>query len=274
MAEVNRKLGQLGATTGDPNRRYTELTSFLPHLDFKKVKAIVERIFDPDAAGMAALLLAQESNVMAGEACVERIRAIIRSRVGKEVQPYPVAIGPGVRPDEWGLLDRFASYFGAEPHADIEVFAQRIVERIAGTVTSGRVVFILVRMWENLTPQERILPWFMESFWRPLVRKLPEITETHRRVRFIAVILADSLLPRESLAPFLWDEAAEFNGELIVELPLQNWSQEEISGWLAEYYELDAAEADRVARLTYEASRSGIPQMVCSRLERYFSGGG
>jgi hypothetical protein len=273
LAEIERDLNQLSASTVDPNRRYIQLTSLLPRLDFKKVEALVGKIFDPDAAGLAVLLLAQESNVMAGERCVERIRDIIKSRV-KEIQPYPVAFGPGVSRDEWGLLDRLASHFGAERDAELDVYARRIVERIAGAVTSGRVVFIVVRMWETLTPQERILPWFMESFWRPLVRKLPEITQKHDRVRFIAIILADALLPKESLAPFRWKAGAAFDGERIVELPLQNWTREEISGWLAEYYELERDQADCVARLAYEASRKGTPQMVCSYLESYFGGGG
>src|SRR5262249_35570689 len=160
--------------------------------------------------------LLQNSNECGGKWFVAHCRDFL-ARETTDFKYYPIEISLAT-PDEFGLLKGLARYVNVDPAADSEQFARLIIDRIRKSLRSGRVVFIDLKRWDYLEPQERMLAWFLKVFWTPLVQTLPAIAEIYSDVKFVVVILVEAAIPAEWLTPFC-TTSDQFSDEKIVELP-------------------------------------------------------
>jgi hypothetical protein len=208
---------------------------------------------------------------MGGQWCIARVRDLL-DEMTQDLKHYQIAFSDETGLDEEALLDRLAGYVGVHPvRGDLQQYAQAIIQRICESLQSGSVVFVELREWDYLSPQDRILPWFVDSFWKPLLSKLPEITQTRRRVKFVIMLVAEGTLPQECLAPPLSCTEDTFDREKILELPLRAWTKGEIQDWLEQFSGLVGPKIDQMAERVYSASLKGIPALVGEALIKHLS---
>ncbi|MFX0196430.1 MAG: hypothetical protein ACFFCW_09935 [Candidatus Hodarchaeota archaeon] len=265
MKEVNSELNKLQLSGS-----HQDWQKSLPRIDFANAIETFESIinqFQKDCG--AVLFLIQNSNAMGGEWCITRIRDRLNEYTGNFLS-CPIDV-PTELTNEVGILLRLGSYVGVEPISeDSQRYANAIINKICGSVRSGSIVFIVLRRGDYLFSNEHFLPWFFNNFWIPIVRvELPKIAKKYRKVKFIVMIVADGKISSESIPSSFCCSLEQFNCEKILELPLQNWTLDEIRNWLDLFSGLTASEIDKKAEVIYSASLNGIPGLVFGALEKH-----
>lgn len=268
--QVEQELIQINASGINQNRQYLNWDFHIPRINFKEAVSTAQEIILNCNDHCAALFLVQNSFQMGGKWCVTRIRDLLNETT-LDLKHYPAEFTPSSQLNEIGLLDLLARYVNVEPILDnLDQYSQQIVQKICGSVQSGSIVFIEVRGWEFLYDHPRILRWFINSFWIPLVRELPDINRIYRKVKFIMIIVADEILPSECIPQSLSCSKEKFHVEKILELPLQNWSMDEIENWLGSYSRLKAQDINRLTKKVYGVS-NGLPALVYDALSKHLS---
>jgi hypothetical protein len=269
MLKVDRQIKQLDETEQNPLQEHLELHKKLARLDFREVNQIIDSILARfGREGGAALFLLQQSYSMAGELCIAGIRdrLIEDCNIFKHC-PIDLAGRQGAITEQ-ELLNAIAGYFQPiDQMPDLSQYAQAIVQKIRLSLESGSIILFELRRWDELDAQGRLLAWFIDRFWVPLSQELPNISQQYRRVRFIAIISSESTLSDECLNLPYYCDGNRVEGHKILELPLRNWTEEDLSDWLDRYSGLQASEIDRLAKRIYKASRSGIPQLAWGKLQ-------
>jgi len=207
----------------------------------------------------------QESLSMSGDLCLQRIRDEFKGGTGN-FMPYDLEFYSGEALNEYGWLEKLGGYFGLTASSRPEELAKSVIDKVCQPLKSGSTVFLEIRKWDDLPCQEETLAWFIEHFWIPLVECLND-RKRYPRVKFIAVIVVDAELSPACFekkclceietAPFRWRQ-----------LPLRNWTQEEIQEWLECYPGIGNPRSINLSQRFFRASRQGIPIMVCQALEK------
>jgi hypothetical protein len=267
MKEVDAKLKALDVDSFDRNRQHLNLEEELQKIDFTEVKEVVRKIisqFGRDG-GNASFLL-QRNLQMAGRLCLLEIKDQLRSET-RDFKTYPVEFSADSELNHIGLLNRLAGHLGVEPVGDPMEISLSIQRAIEGSLQSGSIVLIEIHKWEALPlpVQRQVLCWFLEQFWQPLVAQLPTIATTYSKVRFITVLVVEDELAPDCLEFCCTHD--EFDGQKIIDLPLQDWAVGDILDWL-DYLGLAKQQSEALAQRIHKASRGGIPELVCSALRR------
>jgi hypothetical protein len=272
MERVQAQLHQLESSGGDPNRRHLGFEDKIPEIDYEPAATIVQTILTGfDRRGGAALFLLQRSVPLGGVWFVTRMKRFLESRATC-VRHCRREIPPHGRWDEFGLLDLLADEFGVERvPEDADAYARAIIRAIRGFVRGSTTLLIDVRRWDDLCPQERVLPWFLEHFWTPLVHELPAITETYRNVKFVGILSASHEIPQTCLGPPYCCTPNDPDEKRVLELPLQKWTREEIQEWLEMFSSLPAPRIEQVAQRVYDNSAGGTPSDAYRELSHYFA---
>jgi hypothetical protein len=291
--KIERQLAHDGMSASDPDRRYHAFQDVLPQIDFKKVEQIVSAILDePNQRMFAALFLLQNYSQMGGEWCIARIRNILKDKTrANDFKPYQIECSCDKKWDETGLLNALANYWFTEQESEHDLktirdnsqqFASAIVRKIIGSVRGGSIVFIELRQWDNVYPHDRVLPWFLRSFWEPLVDLLPSLAEKYLQVKVFIVIVSYGDLST-ACVPSIFrcagdDEDCERlmrlpQKERIIELPLRNWTQEEIRDWLANHFRnLQTPQVNSLSEKIFRRSQNGNPALVRNELDYHLRG--
>lgn len=260
--EAGEQLLELDRESSDLNQQYVNLDQALPKIDFDEVMDEMDglmRQFRRSSGG--ALLLVQESLLMAGEFCVRRVRDRLDIEPGK-LKRLEAAFSFDCCSDQQGLLEQIAGQLNIEITAVTEVLTQIVIDKLCESVPSGGTVFLEIRKWDDVPCQVEVFDWFVHQFWQPLVARLGSLT----KVKFIAVIVVDTeLLPECLDLPCLLDQKIRF-----MQLPLRHWTAEDIQIWLESHMELTSSHSERIANRIHRASRGGVPDTVCTALRREF----
>jgi hypothetical protein len=268
IEEVDEELTMLEAEQVRQTRQAPNWHSNLPKIDFKEAVNLVQDIIINCSDQCSALFLIQNSLVMGGGWCASRIRELLDEATG-DLKYYPVEFTFGSQLNEQGVLDLLGRYVDVEPTIDdLSLYSQTIIGKICGSLRSGNIVFIEIRGWEFIIDRMTLIEWFMKNFWAPLVRRLPMISKTQRRVKLVAVLVMDDQFITGT-PPTLYSTKDEFHAEKILELPLQNWTSDEIQNWLETYSGLKAHEIDALVKKVYGASMNGLPQLVYDALSKH-----
>jgi hypothetical protein len=245
---------------------------YLPRLNFKEAVEITKELLVDKSENSAALFLIPNNLAMGGKWCVARIRELLEEGTA-DFLPYVVeSIGVRAFSEKW-ILDSLAQHLNVtDLPKNHRQAARKIIEALRHSVRSGSIRFLEIRGWEFLHDFSEILTWFIEDFWIPLTKELIKIEGEYRKVRFVAIIIADEPLPEEKFLAALLCTRANFNAERILELPLQHWSKEEIEEWLESYLQLSSEEIKRLSRKVYNSSNSGLPSLVHEALAKHLGG--
>jgi len=269
MIEVDAKLKASDVASLDRNRQYLNLEEELQKIDFVEAKEVVERIVSKfDRNGGNASFLLQRNLQMAGRLCLLEIKDRLQSNT-RDLKSFPIEFSADTELNHIGLLNRLASHLGIEPMSEPMEYSSSIQQAIVRSLQSGSVVLIEIHKWDALplAIQREVLCWFLEQFWQPLVAQLPTIATTYSRVRFITILVVEDEIALDCQEYCCLHD--EYDGQKIIDLPLQDWTENDILGWL-DYLGLPKQQSEGIAKRIYKASR-GIPELVCSALRREFA---
>jgi inactive STAND len=264
--DIWNKLEKLKAKSTNHGRQYLTFKEDLPQIDFGDVMDEVNRLIRSFRHERGdALLLLQESLLMSGDLCLQRVRAEFKRGTGNFLH-HELEFYSGHSLNEYGWLEQLGEYLGSLNHKTPEELAELVIEKICQSVRSGTTVFLEIRKWDDLPCQEETLSWFVRYFWMPLVERLNDRVK-YQRVKFIAAIVVDAELSPECFAPNCLCEL-EATAFRWLKLPLRQWEQDEIQEWLETYPGIENPRSINLSQRFYRASRQGIPEMVCRALEK------
>ncbi|MDF5720478.1 MAG: hypothetical protein PUP91_08330, partial [Rhizonema sp. PD37] len=99
--------------------------------------------------------------------------------------------------------------------------------------------------------------------------ELESIFQKYSKIRFIVALIAKSqVFPDSSLSDYFCIKNP-FDYRKMIELPLPDWTIENIKNWLVNFQGLSKSESYQLAKRIYSESE-GTPSVVCSILERDF----
>jgi len=263
--EIWRRLEELERRSSDRSYQYLAFKEDLPKIDFNEVMNEVCSLIECLRRDRGDLLLVlQESLSMSGDLCLQRIREEFKRGTG-DFKPYDLEFYSGDDLNEYGWLEQLGKYVGLDSSSEPEELAKLVIKKLCQSVKSGSTILLEIRKWDDLPCQEETLAWFMEFFWIPLVRCLDDRTK-YPRVKFIATIVVDAELSSACFeAKCLCEEKLPFRW---MNLPLRNWTQEEIQEWLECYPGIGNPLSINLSQRFFRASKKGIPSLVCQALER------
>ena len=266
MKEVWGRLEKLKRSSSDRGRQYLTFKEDLPQIDFYEVMSEVSALIQSFRRERGdVLLLLQESLSMSGDLCLQRIRDEFKRGTGNFML-YDLEFYSGEALNEYGWLEKLGEYFGLMASSRPEELAKSVIDKLCQSLKSGSTMFLEIRKWDDLPCQEETLAWFIEHFWTPLVECLNDRIK-YPRVKLIAAIVVDA-----ELSPACFEEkclceieTASFRWR---QLPLRNWTQEEIQEWLECYPGIGNPRSINLSQRFFKASKQGVPGMVCQALER------
>lgn len=256
------------------NQSHLDFQSRLIKINFIKALQIFEKIvnqFDSKADG--AIFFFQNSHAMEGNYCVSRIRDILKDNTGdfKHLSISP-QIGEGL--NQFELLGAIGSYFGCileNEHPETQKYAERIIDTICGSIQGGSTIFLELQHFDFSESQEEVLVWFIRHFWKPLKDKVIEVCSAYSKIKFLFFINMDKLIAQELKNSSIFCTDDGFSYDKILELPLTNWSVEEIKDWLVDFMGQADEKAFRKSKIIFDATQSGLPNLVCNYFEKNFN---
>ena len=263
------------------NIRENNLEKYLQKIDFLKAKetagSIKERL---NREGGAVLFFLQKSKKQMGRYCVEEMLnvimgdQIIDGQVMGAYRRYSVDLDSAISQfNEIEFLIRLASYFNIEESSNLDLLSQRLREKIRSSIDNGTTIFLEIKSLDDLLEQAEFLDWFIQEFWKPLIDEVVAVSQKYKS-KFIVALIADSHILPECPREYFCDDEA-FDCYKMLELPLPNWSVEDIHDWLIRFRTLSSqiqetnADLKRVANKIHRDSE-GTPQSVCANLRELF----
>ncbi|WP_178381642.1 hypothetical protein [[Phormidium ambiguum] IAM M-71] len=248
-------------------------------IDFSKANLIINNVLNKikNQEG-AALFFLQNSSSMKGDLCIKKLESQLKS-MGHWYRPYILAFSPYQKVNQANFLNFLAENLGIDPYpidlsistSEISLYTNDVIRKICGSLCSGHILFIQVDIY-YLNPENQFLNWFLNEFWCPLVRQLPELSQRHRLVRFVAVLAIRGSLPKDCLPSSLYCKKQNLDREKFLELPLQKWKDKDIENWLINFSGLDSHQSrgndekfQQMAKTIYEVTR-GEPCKVYDEL--------
>ena len=280
--ELDGKLTQLDSQHPDQGIRDRSLEKVLQKIDFKKAKETASLIKDRLCEdGGSVLFFLQKSKKQMGHYCVEEVLNVIMGDQivdGQVVGAYrriPVDFGAAISQcNEAGFLNSLASYLNIEESSNLAALSKQLRETVRSSIDSGTTIVLEIKSLDDLLEKEAFLGWFIAEFWKPLIDEVTAVSKKYKS-KFIVALIADSqILP--DCPPDYFCQVEAFDCYKMLELPLPNWTIDDIHDWLIRFRTLSAemkekTEADlkRVARNIHRDSE-GTPESVCVSLREKF----
>lgn len=276
------KLDECDSESTDQNVRERGLEKALQKIDFVDAKNTASLIKDKlNREGGAVLLFLQKIKKQMGRYCVEEMLnvimgdQIIDGQVMGAYRRYSVDLDSAISQfNEIEFLIRLASYFNIEESSNLDLLSQRLRETIRSSIDDGTTIFLEIKSLDDLLEQAEFLDWFIQEFWKPLIDEVVAVSQKYKS-KFIVALIADSHILPECPQEYFCDDEA-FDCYKMLELPLPNWSVEDIHDWLIRFRTLSSkiqkktkADLKRVANKIYRDSE-GTPQNICDNLRELF----
>jgi hypothetical protein len=267
--DVSKQLADLDSK--DNSRiKHSELESKLPEIDFNQLKEAMRKIFDGCGdEGYAALLLFQRSTRMGGKWCAAHIREIL----GRETQQgqfrhIPLEFNARDDVEAVTLLNAVGKHLGISYiERDINAFSAQIVDTLCGSLRTGHVVLIECQKCEYLLTSPEVFRWVVVNFWGSIVQSLAEVAKEYDELKVFFVLFVDGSLNPDCLDAAHRCTLDTHEKHKFLEVPLENWSRDDISRWLAKYSGLNLTriQQKRMADKIYTVAE-GVPKDVVEQL--------
>jgi len=274
IEELDKKLSELDANDSNSNVRHLSLDKSFQKIDFSEAKKIAQSVNTRfgDASG-AILLFLQRCTKQKGSYCINEILDLIISdrKVGNEIigdfRPYPVDLGSPISEfNEAEFSKRLASHLSQNS----EVHLSDSIKTLCSSLRGASTIFIKIENWDNVIEKEIFLDWFMEEFWKVVICELEPVFRDYSKIRFLVALIAKSpVFPKRSSYPDYFCKKHKFDHRKIIELPLPDWTVEDINTWLISFRGLSDAESSQLAKQIHRESE-GTPDTICSILESKF----
>ncbi len=274
IEELDAKLKELDTQDKSSNLRHLSLDKSFQKINFSEAKRIAQSVNTKfgDESG-AILIFLQRCTKQKGSYCINEVLDLIIShcKVGDEIigdfRPYPVDLGSPISEfNEAEFSKRLASHLSQNS----EVHLSDSIRTLCSSLRGASTVFIKIENWDNVIEQKIFLDWFMEKFWKVIICELEPIFQDYSKIRFIVALIAkSSVFPKRSSFPDYFCKKNKLDHHKIIELPLPDWTVEDIKKWLISFRGLSNAESLQLAEQIYRESE-GAPDTICSILEREF----
>lgn len=273
IEELEKKLSEMDAKDDNSNVRHLHLEKSFQKIDFSKAKKIARSINDKLSNDSGAILLfLQRSTKQKGSYCINEVLDLLVSdrKIGEDIlgdfRPYPVDLGSPI--SEFNEIE-FSRRLASHLDSDSEKCLPSIIEKLCSSLRGGSTVFIRIESWDSVTDQENFLDWFLEEFWQPLISELNSVFNEFSRIRFIVALIAKrQVFDCSSLTSSFCTEDA-FEPCKAIELPLPNWTIDDIRTWLINNQGLSNSDSEKFASQIHGESE-GTPDTICSILEKKY----
>ncbi|MEO0374648.1 MAG: hypothetical protein AAF329_08495 [Cyanobacteria bacterium P01_A01_bin.17] len=279
IEELEEKLDELGAQSDNTNVKDRTFDKVLQKIDFDKAKEIASDVKTSFGAnGGGVLFFLQRSTKLMGSYCVEEVLEVLMGDhivAGKIVADYrriPVDLGTAISQcNETEFLTLLGSHFNIDGSDDALSLSQQLRKAIRKSIDGGTTVFLEIKGVDDLIEQETFLTWFVDEFWKPLIDEVVAASKKFEN-KFIVALIADSyILPDCPSTHFCQD--GEFDPYKLLELPLLNWTVDDISEWLVRFRSLSTktngktkTELKKIAKKVHQVTE-GTPQSICVELK-------
>ena len=261
-------------SNSNPNVRQLNLEQSFQKIDFSEAKRITRSINNQfgDASG-AILLLLQRSTKQKGNYCLDEILDLMVTdrKVGEQIigdfRPYPIDLDSPISEfNELEFSKRFVSHFSPDSETDLK----SSIKKLCSSLRGGSTIFVKVENWDSVIDQEKFLDWFFKEFWQPLIHELKPTFTEFSKIRFILALVAKGKLSFNcsSLSTYFCTEH-QFEPCKAIELPLPDWTVDDIGNWLINFRGLSNKDSRKLAWQIHQESE-GTPDTICSILERKF----
>jgi hypothetical protein len=235
--------GHVDATYQERVRVWEEHIS---DIDFTEAFHIVQEIINElkESNGGAALFLLQNTNILQGRWCIRRLRDQLQ-KMTVNFKPYPIGPTASSRMDASTFLSRMGEHLECEApsrpsgtitdDATIKDYVRHIRQRLQESLTMGSIVYLEIRTGVTLAYQSQFLSWFLDEFWGPLIRELPNIHHSAPSVSVIGVVTSHTSLDSDYLQSIPCCTLDDFDACQFLELPLRFWEEAEIRDWLIRF---------------------------------------
>jgi hypothetical protein len=274
IEDIDAKLKKLDTKNPNYNIRYLSLDKSFQKIDNEVGKKIAQSVNSEfgDNSG-AILLFLQRCTRQKGIYCLNEVLDLIISdrKVGDEIigdfRPYVIDLGSAIsRFNKIEFSKRLASHFSES----LEVSLHSSLRTLCSSLRGGSTVFIKIENWDQVIEKDIFLNWFMVEFWEVVIHELDSIFQEYSKIRFIVALIAKSqVFPDCSSFSEYFCTNNIFDHRKIIELPLSDWTVEDIKKWLINFQGLSNAESLQLA-MQFHGESEGTPSVVCSILEREF----
>ena len=258
LEEVQRKL-----QPDDPYRKQAlAWEQSLPRMDYHKARQIAKDVLRrfEDKEG-AVLFMLQRSHDMCGHWCLAALREMVDEGNGKFI-PHNVKFTALERPSEIELLNKLGQCLNAAViENDVATSLTAVVNKLCDAVQSGGTVFVSIEFPDGHKVSATFLKWFVEEFWCALMQSSINAANECELFKVIIAIVFSSNLPEECVQHYLGSLDPAFDFRKILELPLENWTSEDIRKWLVVHsgLRLTKDQYRQLALTIYDNSNAGLP---------------
>lgn len=272
LQEKEQQLEALERQKQSLNRQILNFDDALPKIDFREARRIIHQVVDDLQLneGGAALFLLQQSRRMAGDLLLMALNDVLSSGRAAPIY-YEVAFSPAIGgADETTFLTSIGRYLGVELTHNLAVDITVIQTTLCGALRQHSTIVIQLTNWDALGSQNQheFMQWLLETFWQPLVDELEDVLEEWDS-RIIFVIVANRPLTEDCRKLPCFCTVDAFDSRSILEIPLNNWTEQDIRLWLTNHFRLSKPATKRWARQIYEESE-GDPTLTRKALQDYF----
>ncbi|ASC72728.1 hypothetical protein XM38_036860 [Halomicronema hongdechloris C2206] len=288
--ELEDKLAACDAEASEPGIRDRNFEKALQKINFTQAKDTAARLRQKlNQQGGVALFFLQGSKLQMGHFCLEEVlQVILRDHMidGQVVGAYRricVDLNSTISQlNETEFLMRLASYFNLDLAAssDDNLLCEQIHAQIRTSIGTGTTLFLEIKSLDELLERETFLKWFIQDFWQPLSEEVA-VASQDVKSKFIVALIADSQILSDHTSPQypqdVFCQGDRLDSDKIINLPLPNWSVDDIQTWLVRFHPLlpklqqqQKTALTRMAKQIHRNSGNGIPQSVCINLQELF----
>ncbi len=297
IKQIEEKLSNANLKSSKSTVQMTALDDTLKKINFKCAKQIANKLHlkferKGDELGAAVLLLQQSYRQM-GKYCLDEILTIVFDRNIQGIfssqdskgtlKVYNISWGDSDTGTSLEFLEKISKYDGIANSTDVSTLNQIFRQSLCESLRSGDRVLILLENCHKLTVAQEFLTWFIEDFWKLLLADIAsDVMSEYRLIRLIAALTFETQLDREHS---FFDNVEKFDCQVpssctvknknfspfqLIEVPLPNWDNDEISQWLMRFQGLKEVDSKSQAK-DIVTDNDGIPRLICSRLKETYS---
>ncbi|MBD2458494.1 hypothetical protein H6G80_31065 [Nostoc sp. FACHB-87] len=272
--ELEAKLKELDSKEENSNVRHLSLEKSFQKIDNELGKKIAKAVNSQlgDNSG-AILLFLQRFTKQKGLYCLNEVLDLMISdrKIGNDIigdfRPYSINLeSPVSEFNETEFSKRLSSHLSQ----DLETPLYKSIKILCSSLQGGSTIFIKIENWDSVPDKAEFLNWFIENFWNVLIDELEVVFQEYSKIRFIVALIAKSqVFPDCSCLSDYFCFQNTFDCRKIVELPLPDWTVEDIRNWLIKFQGFSNSRSLQLANQIHSESE-GTPSVVCSILENKF----
>jgi hypothetical protein len=284
LDEINKielKLSYVNLRSDEPKVRVISLDDTFRKIDFDLAKQIARNLHAnfPDDLG-ASILFLQKTTKHMGQYCLDEMLSIIferdiqisRSNGQGNCKVYTAGLSDvTAEATELVFLQKLSEYHGSGTSVDPFTLNQAFRESFCRSLRSGDRVLILVKDCHLLVDPQSFLNWFVDRFWKPLIEEIQDsVISEYGFIRIVAILTCTSQIDDCHLTTIPFCTIENFNPYHMIDIPLSNWTVNDIQRWLMNVRQLGRNDSETKAKQIH-AESEGIPHLICSILKETYS---